>query len=292
MGEEEEAAQRLQQLLREGNESLHELHFESVSLENNFFLLAALQRHSALRTVRISDCDVGPEGAVYLAQVVRAMNLETLDLSSNGIGDVGAESVAQIRGLKRLILYDNLIGVVGIRALAQSLCIDGQLKELNLSSNRAGNDGVRSLAAALKCNQSLRLLDLESNEISSEGIQHLAEALRSNDTLIHLRLYQTHASVEDLAILGEALKGNASLETLDMDEHVPAVVSYLARNKLIVQQVRQIALLLIATRHCSKGEGMGYLGQVPKEIVLRLAKHVWATCGDREWLLRGKKLIY
>ena len=52
----------------------------------------------------ISGCDIGDDGAKYIAESLKEMkNLETLDLSENKIGPIGAKDIAEsLKELKKL----------------------------------------------------------------------------------------------------------------------------------------------------------------------------------------------
>ena len=62
------------------------------------------------------------------------------------------------------------------------------------------------------------------------------------------------------------------------------LASLLERNKAISRAVGSAACFLIGIRGSSNVEGMGAFGRLPKDVVLIIAKQVWATRGDLEWL--------
>ena len=62
------------------------------------------------------------------------------------------------------------------------------------------------------------------------------------------------------------------------------LANLLERNKAVVQAVRSAVYFVIGIRRGHNREGMGDLGRLPRDIVLMIAKRVWATRGDTKWL--------
>ena len=80
-------------------------------------------------------------------------SLHRLDVSSNCLGNKGAEAIANVLNQCSLLL------------------------ELNIASNHIGSDGVKSLTEALKTCTKLEKLVLHSNDIRTEGVQALAKSM-------------------------------------------------------------------------------------------------------------------
>ena len=112
--------------------------------------------------------------------------LETLDLSSCGITDVGAEALAlALEGspgcIQHLILSNNRISDPGAKALGNALQHGGSsnagLHSLNLDSNKdIGDKGVAPLANAME-RSNLHSLSIRSCSIQADGSMALGRAL-------------------------------------------------------------------------------------------------------------------
>ena len=80
--------------------------------------------------------------------------MHTLHLEINGIGDGGAIAIANLiaantKGLKKIMLDDNVISDRGAAALAAALRSNNVLEELDISANEIDNDGADMFATAL-----------------------------------------------------------------------------------------------------------------------------------------------
>jgi hypothetical protein len=89
-----------------------------------------------LISLDLSSCQVGDDGAVALATLIR---LTSLELSSNEIGDAG---VRALTALTALDLYDNRVGDAGAQAIATL----HSLTTLHLAINPIGDRDVGALA--------------------------------------------------------------------------------------------------------------------------------------------------
>ena len=120
-----------------------------------------------------------------LGKNMRWKNLQTLDLSSNSIGEIGAEHVSSNKtwtNIQTLNLSGNYIGDKGAEYLSVNQTWT-HLKTLNLSQNRISDKGVECLGNnhTWTC---LQTLDLSSNSIGERG----AECLSNNNTWTHLEI--------------------------------------------------------------------------------------------------------
>jgi hypothetical protein len=112
----------------------------------------------------LSAKNLGDEGAAY---VVEALAFNTIcvaaNLSNNGIGRVGAAQLCEVLPtcrLETLVLSTNSIGDEGAELLAKRLGGDAKLSALDLGSNGIGDAGAAALAEGLKLNTTLTKLDL------------------------------------------------------------------------------------------------------------------------------------
>ena len=286
-------------------------------------LAAALGGNAVLTTLNLFGKAMGDEGAARLAEALATnATLESLFLQANKIGDAGAKALGEAlrtnATLTELHCRKNQISDEGARWLERGPQANTALKRLRLDDNRIGKEGAVALGDALKTNATLHLLDLNGNQIGDEGAIALAEGLQSNSTLETLKI-SWHNQIGDsgATALGAALTKNTTLTELDLRDlqigrdgmmslieavrqhnvqlkslHVQGnwhgaeqlVDNLMRRNKVLVRFVRKAIRFLIGVRQGSSINGMGDIGRVPKEVVLIIAKHVWATRGDPKWL--------
>lgn len=95
-------------------------------------------------------------------------NLQKLALSHNHITDQGAIILSQLKCLRELNLFSNLIGSVGFVSLVQNIT---SLRELYLNFNNIGDEGAQGLSDCPHLQ--LEVLKLDVNKIGSKGLNYL-----------------------------------------------------------------------------------------------------------------------
>ena len=125
--------------------------------------------------------------------------LTSLDVSSNQIGDAGAQALAANTTLTSLDVSYNQIGGAG----AQALAANSALTALNVSSNHIGGAGAQALAA----NTTLTALNVRGNNIGNAG----AQALAANTTLTALDVRGNNIGNATLLLLKNAIIRNKQL---------------------------------------------------------------------------------
>jgi Ran GTPase-activating protein (RanGAP) involved in mRNA processing and transport len=141
-----------------------------------------------------------------------------INLQLNLIGDVGVSAIAgKLRANKKLVtlnLMGNHIGPVGAAAVAEALKENSTLKVLSLECNRVGDEGTVAIAEALSTNKSLTSLSLAENSVGDVGVTALARALKHNRVLTSLHLDRNCFRIDGLTVLAESLAGSETLTEL------------------------------------------------------------------------------
>jgi len=129
------------------------------------------------------------------------MQLETLDLSYNEISDELLITLVNLLinnrvfvNLKSLILYGNKIGDIGAKALSTYLASNTTLISLNLNNNRIGNSGVIDINLALETNHTIRDLYLSKNQYDSVGATSFGYLISRNKNISSLSISYTDVS--------------------------------------------------------------------------------------------------
>ena len=109
-----------------------------------------------LLSLSLVDCEMGPEGASFLAGVLKIHpTLTHLSVKHNPIGPDGAEAIVKasrrnkLCGLSELDMYDCSLGPEGAVRVAAQLRRDTSLEELRLRFNNIGPTGAMSIASML-----------------------------------------------------------------------------------------------------------------------------------------------
>lgn len=117
-------------------------------------------------------------GAKYLASFLKEINLISLNLHCDYIGDEGVKYLAPSLKTNTIMYLDlswNNIKANGAKYLAEILS-DTQIISISLSNNSIGVDGAKYLANGLKHSQ-VTFLHLHGNNIKYEGYQYLIDAV-------------------------------------------------------------------------------------------------------------------
>ncbi|MCB1108670.1 MAG: hypothetical protein KDK44_03355 [Chlamydiia bacterium] len=152
---------------------LHELHLNDcpMNVEDIRSLGNALThiKHLSLR-----KDSIGQREMTMLADSLKCIPVESLDLTGNVLGEGGASVIAcNLRHIHHLGLGANLIRCQGAKALAQHLARSA-VSHLDLSLNQIANAGVTMLSKALR---HITHLNLRQNHIGIDGVMDLASNL-------------------------------------------------------------------------------------------------------------------
>ncbi|KAK3277052.1 hypothetical protein CYMTET_14916 [Cymbomonas tetramitiformis] len=156
------------------------------------------------------------DGLLLVADLRKRLHTErlhTLDLSNNRLGACGKFVTG--RG-------DNDSETLG--ALAQALGSCPSVTAVYLSQNLIGPIGLEAIALGLATNTTMRVLRLDSNYVSGQehnararrGVEFLGRALRSNRTLTSLSLAWNYLGPASAALLVDAVACNQALALLNM----------------------------------------------------------------------------
>lgn len=139
---------------------------------------AALRRHPRqLVGLDLRRNNIGPAGAAALA-VALQQGQPQLPRSGGATGDDEEEEAAAPLALQSLNLASNRLGDVGVAALARGLAAPScHLKVLLAHHNGVGDAGATALSNALSKNPGLKTLLLTNNNIGDAGAEALGRAL-------------------------------------------------------------------------------------------------------------------
>jgi hypothetical protein len=158
-------------------------------------LASAVISNRTVRSVDVSCNDLTGACCVELSRCIDSSSLTSLDISTNRLGDVGAQSlssgIARSRTLDSLSLSRNGVGKVGALAIAGAINASQSrsLRSLTMGCNPLGDDGAAAVAKALAhpacC---LKALNLFSAEIGDAGAKAIAIAVASCNSIALLDL--------------------------------------------------------------------------------------------------------
>lgn len=163
-----------------------------------------------------------PGEALAAALMAAATALEWLDLGLNGIGSLGAATIApaleSLTRVSRLSLAENHLGANGAAAIAPAISQLTRLKDLNLGYTDLGASGAAALAPALMDLSGLTFLALSGCRIEARGAEALP--LLCMGQLRELRLDGNQiAGDKAWAALAVALQFPSHLSSLDLSHN-------------------------------------------------------------------------
>ena len=138
--------------------------------------MSIAEKLTNLQSLDLSSNNVGEAGAMSIAE--KLTNLQSLDLSLNNVGDAGARAIAEnLTDLQSLGLFSSNIGTAGARSIAENLT---KLHTLYIFNNNVGEAGAQAIAEKLT---KLHNVHLGSNQIGEAGARAIAENLSNLQSL-------------------------------------------------------------------------------------------------------------
>lgn len=139
-------------------------------------LMQNLIKNCTIVELDLSHCEIGDQGALCVAKVLRSHpTLKILNLSNNNIKEVGAQGLAftliqpDCADLDFLNLRLNPLGSDGVMCILRALVRCTKPRELCLSGCLFEEDTVNNIALMLKMNDTLKKLDIKNNWLGEEG---------------------------------------------------------------------------------------------------------------------------
>lgn len=185
----------------------------------------ALAENTVLQDISLYSNEIDAEGAAIISTMLaNKKSLKTLGLSNNIIGQGGARELAanclrELTSLSRLALESNLIGNVGLEAVAQALLHNTSLTEIFLYNNDLDDDTMAQFAEMLTNKASLQTLGLEYNRIRSRGFNHVFNALKLLPRFERLFCSHNLLSEESATELEQLLSISTSLKEIRLNNN-------------------------------------------------------------------------
>lgn len=193
------------------------------------------------KAIVLRDVRMSTSGIAALTRMMNNMNVSTLDLSHNNLGDEGVNTLVNCIANRPIVRYLNLssneIGYAGCEALVTIL---PYLKTLNLSNlpgvstrNHIYNNACVVLFQALRTNTTLTSLDLSNNtigisnantttqehskfSIASTNLFDLISSILLTSSLHRLNLDKCHLGSRGATSILSALSQNKTLKFLSL----------------------------------------------------------------------------
>ncbi|EOD26293.1 hypothetical protein EMIHUDRAFT_443431 [Emiliania huxleyi CCMP1516] len=201
--------------------SLDFLRAKGLDAEDLLLVSILVKTNAGVESIDVSGNGFGAGGAESLVAIVRSSpQLSKLDASQNNLrasAALLAEAAAAHGSLRSLAMSANAIGASACTAIAEALAAaagGSGLAELNLSHNAFGRAGG-GLAAV----PGLSSLRLASCAVGAAGTTELAAALAAGSTLRRLDLHECHCGADGAAALAEALTSGVALVSLDLSDN-------------------------------------------------------------------------
>ena len=174
-------------------------HLQILKLESNNLnskeganLLKGLKYCTCLQTLKLSNCEIGPQNAKAIAYGIKELPLKEVELVGNAIGPEGA------------------------LALDREGCFKNT-NDLNISHNAIGSEGAIAISNLLKKrNENINILVLAGNLFDSTGIVALAKGLRNCPNLLHINITSNPIGPDGAAALRNGLINCVFLEQLSI----------------------------------------------------------------------------
>lgn len=152
------------------------IHRSKIEYPHCQVLMQNLIKNRTLVELDLSHCEIGDQGALCVAKVLRGHpTLKILNLANNNIRQIGAEGLGFIliqvgcANLDFLSLRLNPLGPEGVMCILRALVRCNIPKGLSLSGCLFEEDSIANIVLMLKMNDSLKKLDITNNWVGEEG---------------------------------------------------------------------------------------------------------------------------
>jgi len=155
-------------------------------------LLPKLPWVKSITRLDISSNRFSNDNLYKIANVVNThTNLECLKLNRTNIGgicDIVGLLIRENKTLKEIHLENNLISLIDVEFLFESLEENTTLEYLNLTKNDITEESVHLICNYFKQNRHLKALSLAQNKILNRGFCSMATALENNTNISRLNM--------------------------------------------------------------------------------------------------------
>ena len=180
------------------------------------------------------------------------MQLEALDLSNNDLSDKLLISLVDLLlnnrvfiNLKSLKLYGNKIGDIGAKALSTYLVNNSTLISLNLNNNMIGNSGIIAINLALEKNHTLEDLYLSNNKYDSHGAKTFGNLISRNKNITILSISFTNSYASSAYNFVDNNTGVSSIsDASDVDIVTNSIANAISKNNTIKKFILNKIILL------------------------------------------------
>jgi len=171
-----------------------------------------------------------------------------------------------------------------MQKLMNALAGNSTVKTLRLYDCDIWPKETTLLSDMLKRNSTLLTLVVCYNHIGNIGVRYLADALSYNCTITSVTFYSNNIGVDGKRYLLQSLRMNASI--LKYFGDLPQIQTILIRNSRGLKATRAAALCLMIIQRRDESSWLKHIG---KDVTRLIAKMVWQTRGQREWLCAVKE---
>ncbi|XP_045204097.2 leucine-rich repeat-containing protein 74B-like isoform X2 [Mercenaria mercenaria] len=146
--------------------------------------------------------------------------IETLDLSDNDMGPLGAKYIADAMKentfITNLNLSDNKLTALGVKYIVEIIIDQDTIKSLSIAGNGLRECDSEIIRPLFEHPVNLRHLDMSRNELRMAGGEVIGEALLENETIVSLDLSWNHLRRDGACFIADGLAGNTCLRKLNL----------------------------------------------------------------------------
>ena len=196
----------------------------SIEVEDVHFLISGLKYCTTLKTLDLSDNNIGDEGAKILAKGLGiCRRLDTLLLNNNCINDEGTscllQSLKENSNLRTLELNNCLMDINASNTFASYSRNWRRLRSLNLSHCDTGERIPLAIADTPQHFSNLEILILSYNNISNRGAVALGRGLSECTSLQVLDISRNAIGDDGANVISSSLKYCTGLQKLDFSKN-------------------------------------------------------------------------
>nr|CCD12017.1 unnamed protein product [Trypanosoma congolense IL3000] len=265
-------------------------HITKEELENICYVIAEGEGGQLVKTVHLSDNELGPTSSEKIISALSASAVQEVLLCFNDIGREGCDALSDAVNisvnLRLLDIRGNGLNAKCVNKLLKAVSSSMTLVRLGLASNKLGEEGAMLVFRALEKNTFLTSLDLSLNEIGPGGAKSIAKLLEIPDSALKcVQLYGNYLGPSGVAVIALAVRRNRSLKQLTLgnnnatDEAAVQLAEMLSENSTLERLDLRLNVITAVGIRTLAQEGLGQNGSL---LSLSLAGNPIGSVGGEE----------
>ena len=253
------------------NISILNLDHNKISSKGIIYIESFLKNNNSLFTLVLSNNYLSTSGSNLLLDYLQEnedSNLKTLDISYNGIGEGGIESLVKyINTNKKLIslfISGNYLCDKGLSKFSNLLFVKNKnnkkirISYLDISNNSFSKDGLIYINNILYYSSFISSINISYNNLGNESISNIISCINKQSKLVSLDLSKTNINEKCIEFISKNLDKNIILRILNLSyNNLNNACKYL---KIIIEKESNLKIIKLKECRISQESNLIFQG--------------------------------